>query len=167
MATIKIFYGSTDGNTERVAGYIKDELGEGVVINIADAQPGDFDGADLYILGSSTWEDGQLQEDWDIFFPEMDDIDFSGKTVAIFGLGDAMGYSGEFVNAMSILYEKVIERGGKVIGGWPTEGYDFEDSGSVRDGAFVGLAIDEVNEADMTEERVKGWVEKVKTEAGI
>ena len=167
MATIKILYGSTDGNTERVAGMIKEELGEGTVINIADAGPADFENADLYILGSSTWEDGQLQEDWDIFFPEMDEIDFSGKTVAIFGLGDAEGYSGEFANAMAILHDKVIERGGRVIGSWSTEGYDFEDSGSVRDGFFVGLAIDEDNEPDLTEERVKGWVAKIKEEAEL
>jgi flavodoxin I len=167
MATVKIFYGSTDGNTETVAEMIKDKFGEAEVINVADASPADFDGADLYLLGSSTWEDGQLQEDWDAFFPEMDDIDFTGKTVAIFGLGDAEGFSGEFVNAMGTLFDKVVERGGKLVGSWPTDGYVFEHSNSVRDGSFVGLAIDEDNESDMTEERVTGWVEKVKTEAGL
>jgi flavodoxin I len=34
----------------------------------------------------------------------------------------------------------------------------------VSDGCFVGLAIDETNEGDKTEERITAWTEMLKTE---
>ncbi|BDA73963.1 hypothetical protein CAL7716_081290 [Calothrix sp. PCC 7716] len=35
---------------------------------------------------------GELQDDWDNFFDELDNIDFSGKKVAYFGVGDQNDY---------------------------------------------------------------------------
>ena len=130
MAKARIFYGSSTGNTQRIASLIKEELGDLIesVTDIAKARPDDLASAQALILGVSTWEDGQLQEDWNDFFPELDGIDLSGTTVALFGLGDAYGFSGEFVNALGTLYRKVRERGATVVGAWPTDGYDFDDS---------------------------------------
>jgi flavodoxin I len=163
MAT-KLFYGSTNGNTERVAELIKEELGDAIdeVMNIADASPDDLASADKLILGTSTWQEGELQEDWEDFFPQLDDIDFGGKTVALFGLGDAYGYSGEFVNGLGTLGNKVKERGATIVGAWPTEGYDFEHSDAAEGDSFMGLVIDEDNDSDKTEERVKTWCEQIK-----
>lgn len=67
------------------------------------------------IIGTSTWGEGELQDDWE---------------------------------------EKISE--------FVTDGYDFEDSTAVKDGAFVGLAIDEDNQDDLTEERIEKWVEMIK-----
>ncbi len=44
-----------------------------------------------------------------------------------------------------------------VVDGWPTEGYDFDESTAVRDGAFVGLAVDEDNQEALTSQRVWKW----------
>ena len=162
MAAIKLFYGSTNGNTERVADLIKSELGNVEVINIAKSTPKDIESANKLIFGTSTWQDGELQEDWEEFFPSMDEIDFSGKTIALFGLGDSYGYPDAFVNGLGILAEKIKEKGGKLVGNWSTEGYDFESSSAVQNGNFVGLAIDEENESDKTETRVKEWVASIK-----
>jgi flavodoxin I len=164
MTKARVFFGSSTGNTERVAEMIAKELGDIVesVNNIAGATADQLGSAESLILGISTWEYGQLQEDWDIFFPKLDDIDLTGKTVALFGLGDADGFSGEFVNALGTLYEKVKERGANVTGFWPAEDYDFSQSTALVDGQFVGLVIDEDNESDLTEERVKKWVELIR-----
>ncbi len=160
----KLFYGSTNGNTERVAELIKEELGDIIeeVTNIADASPEDLQSADKIILGTSTWQNGELQEDWEDFFPELDNVDFSGKTVALFGLGDSYGYAGEFANAIRTIHDKVKDKGAKIIGSWPTDGYDFEYSESVVDDKFLGLVIDEDNEYEKTEDRVKKWCEIIK-----
>jgi flavodoxin I len=165
MAKARIFYGSSTGNTQRIASRIAAELGDLVesVTDIAKASPDDLASAEALILGVSTWEDGQLQEDWDDFFPELDGIDFTGKTVALFGLGDAYGFSGEFVNALGTLYGKVRERGATVVGAWPTDGYDFDDSSAVVDGRFVGLVIDEENESDLSDERVARWADTIRS----
>ncbi len=165
MAKARIFYGSSTGNTQRIAEQIAEELGDLIesVTDIAKASPDDLASAEALILGVSTWEDGQLQEDWDDFFPELDGMDLSGKTVALFGLGDAYGFSGEFVNALGTLYRKVRERGATVVGAWPTDGYDFDDSSAVVDGRFVGLVIDEENDADLSDERVARWADTIRS----
>jgi flavodoxin len=47
----------------------------------------------------STWGIGDLQQDWDTRINLLAPVDFSGKKVAFFGLGDAMGYPDSFLDA--------------------------------------------------------------------
>lgn len=164
MADIRLFFGSTTGNTQRVAELIQSAMGDALtsIANIADASPGDLAGADALILGVSTWEVGELQEDWNVFFPNLDQIDLSGKRVALFGLGDGSGFGGDFVNGMGTLYKKVVARGAEVVGSWPSDGYEYEDSTAIQGNRFVGLAIDEDNQSEKTEERVAGWVASIR-----
>ena len=166
MADIRIFYGSNLGNSEGVAKMIGAALGDRVsaVADIASAGPEDLASAEALILGTSTWLDGGLQEDWEDFFPRMDEIDLSGKKVGLFGLGDAASYPEEFVDALGTLYEKVKERGAQVVGFWPVEGYDFDESTAVLGDHFAGLVIDEDNQPELTEERVAKWVEMISPE---
>jgi len=160
MPDIRLFYGSTTGNTERVAELIHAELGGSLaaMTNIADAQPDDLEAADALILGTSTWESGELQQDWDQFLPKLDQIDLTGKKVALFGLGDAAGFPDEFVNGLGTLAAKVKQRGGELIGPWSTDGYEFVGSTALTDGNFVGLVLDEDNQPELTDDRVKQWV---------
>lgn len=166
MADVKLFYGSTSGNTESVAEMIAEAL-DGIVssvTNIADASAEDLEEADGLILGIPTYGDGDPQEDWEEFIPNLEEIDLSGKKVALFGLGDADGYSGEFVNALGTLYEAVKARGANVVGAWPTDGYEFDESKAIVGGKFVGLVIDQDNQEDLTEERINTWVAQIKPE---
>jgi flavodoxin I len=163
---IRLFYGSSTGNTERVAELIKDAWDDITVAAIGDADPEDLAEADGLILGTSTWDDGELQEDWVAWMENFDDIDLSGKKVALFGLGDGVGFADNFLDAMGTLYAKVVERGASIIGFWPTEGYEYSVSTALIDGKFCGLGIDEDNQADQTDERVEAWVEQIKGEFG-
>lgn len=162
--SIAIIYGSTGGNTEDVAKKIQSSLGEGVaLLDIGSADADTINGYETLILGTSTWYDGELQDDWDSF--DFDSLELGGKKIALFGLGDQQGYGHEFCNGMGILYAIVLEGGAKIIGsGWSVDGYDFEASSAVIDGAFVGLAIDEDNQDDLTDERVNAWVQGLKTQ---
>ena len=164
MPKIRIFYGSSTGNTAHVAQLISGEMGDLVesVASIAYAEQRDLSDAEALILGVSTWADGQLQHDWKQFFPDMDEVDLSGKTVALFGLGDAQGYSGEFVTGLGTLYRKVVERGGTVVGFWPASEYCFQRSGALHDDMFVGLVIDQENESPKTKDRVKQWAAQIR-----
>lgn len=134
------------------------------VKDIAHVGPEEWNDADVLILGSSTWDNGTLQKDWQAFLPHLDSMDLHGKKIALFGLGDAYGFASRFVNGLRVLYDKVVERGGEVIGAWPTIGYDFFDTNAVIDGRFVGLVIDQENASDKTVERVSGWVALLKRE---
>ena len=161
---VGIFYGSSGGATESVAEMIKAKLGiESDLIDIADADKESFDEYTEIILGTSTWGEGELQDDWDDAFADFEKVDLSGKTVALFGLGDQEGYGDYFVDGMGTLYEAATKNGANIVGnGWPVEGYDFDESTAVVDGAFVGLAIDEDNQDDLTEERVAQWVNMIR-----
>jgi flavodoxin I len=163
MAKIGLFYGSGMGNTERVAQMIKKELGDAVDLhNIAESFADEIRKYDALIFGTSTWQLGDLEDDWDAFFPDLDTIDFKGKKLALFGVGDQRMYGETFCSGLRILYDKVKERGATVVGDWPTDGYEFEHSAAVEDGHFVGLALDEENQANLTPQRVKRWVEQIK-----
>lgn len=159
MAGVKLFYGSTSGNTLDVALLLETALSDVIrsVNNIAEVAPEDLQDADALILGVSTWDIGALQKDWARFFPGLDKVDLHGKKVALFGLGDAKGFSGLFVNALRTLYDKVKERGADIIGQWPTAGYEFDYSAAIEDGQFVGLVIDQENQSDLTVQRIGEW----------
>ena len=170
MTKIGLFYGTTTGKTETVAEIIQVELGGSSVVNshdIADTTEGDFADYDCLIIGSPTWDIGELQSDWDGFFEELDNIDFSGKKVAYFGTGDQIGYSENFQDAMGILEEKISSLGGKTVGYWSTDGYEHESSKADKGGKFVGLALDEDNQSELTESRIKEWATQIKSEFGI
>lgn len=164
MAVVKLFYGSTSGNTLDVALLLETAL-SGVITsvnNIAEVAPEDLQAADALILGVSTWDMGALQKDWAHFFPGLDEIDLHGKKAALFGLGDARGFSGLFVNALRTLHDKVKERGAEIIGQWPIESYDFEYSAAIEDGHFVGLVIDQENQSELTVQRIGEWAAHIR-----
>lgn len=158
---IGIFYGSSTGNTKDAAELIAKGL-DAKATDISTAKVEDLQGCDVLLLGSSTWGQGDLQDDWEDFLPNLKDVDFNGKTVAIFGLGDQDMYSEEFVDALITLHNATKDA--KRIGFWPTDGYEFDESKSIVDGKFVGLVLDQDNQEDLTEERIEKWVEQIKSE---
>ena len=164
MSKIGLFYASSTGNTEDTAQLIQEKLKplEIDLHNIDSATDNAMENYTKIIIGASTWGEGDLQDDWEEYFPNLDNIDFSNKTVALFGLGDQDEYGEYFLNAMGTIYQKVVEKGAKVVGSWPIEDYDFEASTAVVDGEFVGLALDEDNEFDLTQDRVSQWTEQIK-----
>lgn len=170
MAKIGLFYGTQTGNTQTAAEMIQKLMGGDAVVDlfdIADVSPDDFANYSYIIIGCPTWNIGELQSDWEGFYDELDHIDFSGKKVAYFGAGDQIGYADNFQDAMGILEEKISSLGGTTVGYWSIEGYDFSDSKAVRNGKFVGLAIDEDNQSDLTESRLQSWTAQLKAEFGV
>ena len=170
MAKIGLFYGTTTGKTETAAEAIQKELGGDDVVTlheIADAEESNFAEYECLIIGCPTWDIGELQSDWDGFYEELDNIDFSGKKVAYFGTGDQAGYADNFQDAMGILEEKISSLGGQTVGYWSTDGYEHTESKAEKDGKFVGLALDEDNQSELTDERIKKWTAQIKSEFGI
>jgi flavodoxin I len=171
MAKIGLFYGSTTGKTETVAETIQVEFGgEGTVSlhEIADVSTEDFDNYDCLIIGCPTWDIGELQSDWDGFYQEeLDNINFSGKKVAYFGTGDQVGYAENFQDAMGILEAKISSLGGTTVGYWSIDGYEHEASKAEKNGKFVGLALDEDNQSELTDSRIREWVTQLKNEFNL
>ena len=161
MAKIGIFYGSTTGVTEEVANKISEKLDNADVYNIAGnlEKMNDYD---VIIMGTSTWGYGDLQDDWQGVLDDMPSLNLSGKKVAYFGTGDQSSFSDTFIDGIGIIHEKIKDSGVTLIGETETDGYTFDGSRGVEDGKFLGLAIDEVNQSDLTDERVEKWTEEIK-----
>ena len=165
MNKIAILYGSSGGNTESVANRIKDMFdGKADIFNVESVSVEAVQPYQYLILGTSTTGIGDLQEDWEGFLPTFSSrMDFTDKTIAIFGLGDSASFSDSFAESIYILYDELKDKV-KIVGEIPDEGYTYDNSLAVEDGKWLGLALDEDNEYDDTEERLNKWVEQLKKE---
>ena len=163
MKKTVIIYGSTTGTCEGLASKIAAELGANAngtvdVVNVAKLDGSVIDAAENLILGTSTWGSGDLQDDWYDAIESLKAANLAGKTVAIFGCGDSLSYPDTFCGGMASLYDAAKAAGATVIGAVPTDGYTYLDSASIIDGRFVGLALDEDNESNKTDDRIAAWV---------
>lgn len=161
MKTTVVVYGSSTGTCQSIAEQIASKLGV-EAIDVTNFNADVVSANENLILGTSTWGSGELQDDWYDGVEVLKGADLSGKTVALFGCGDAESYSDTFCGAMAELYNAAKESGANVVGAVSTDGYTFDDSEAVVDGKFVGLALDDVNEDDKTEGRIDAWIETIK-----
>lgn len=169
----------TTGNTRKIAKMIKkrfpDDEHLADPLNVNKATPEMLAGYDYLILGTPTLGEGDLpgleadcqNESWTEFLPKLADVDFTGKTVALYGLGDQEKYAGNFCGALGELYDFVTARGARVVGAWPTDGYDFMASKAERDGMFVGLVQDLDNKKPLLEDRLETWLRLISGEFGL
>ena len=144
MKSIAIIYGSSTENTKNAADKIAEGLAEfsPTIVDVYDGDEEVFLSHDVLILGVSTWGVKDLQDDWSDFFNRFVKLDLSGKTIALFGLGDAFIYPDSFVDAMGILYEAIVDQNCKIIGRVANEGYQFDYSRALVDNKFVGLPLE-------------------------
>jgi flavodoxin I len=164
MAKIGLFYDTDTGNTRKVAKMIRKHFDEDDIEmkSITKLELADFEKYTAFILGTPTLGEGELPENWDAFLPSLDEMDFGGKTIALFGLGDQEEYGHEFVDGLGILHEKFESLGASFVGYWPLEGYEYEYSGAELEDEFAGLVLDQDNQSDLTPERVETWIAQVK-----
>lgn len=169
MAKVGIFFGTDTGNTRKFAKKIAQQLGEAVAdkpVNINKASVEDLLAYDILILGSPTYGDGELPglssgaqaESWEEFLPTLAGADFSGKTIALYGLGDQAGYADNFVDALGMLYDAFSDCGAKMIGFTSCDGYEFNRSKAQLDDKFVGLVLDEDCQKELSEKRLNDWL---------
>lgn len=165
---IGLFYGSSTCYTEMVAEKIRDFIGAELVTlhNVKDDSPALMAQYDLLILGIPTWDFGELQEDWEAVWSELPGLNLQGKVIALYGMGDQGEYSEWFLDALGMLHDVLAPCGAQFVGRWPLEGYEFTSKKPLTaDGQqFVGLALDDVNQFDLTDERIAQWCEQILTE---
>lgn len=118
MGKILLVYATMSGNTEAMADLIEKGLQEAEA-EVDRFEAMDIDDAELFndyehiILGTYTWGDGDLPDEFLDLAEEMEALDFTGKTCAVFGSGDtAYEY---FCGAVDTLEEKIKERGGEIV----------------------------------------------------
>ena len=177
MAKLGIFFGTDTGTTRKIAKLIHNELADVAdkPLNINRVDASTLASYDYLILGTPTLGEGQLpglsaecqEESWEEFLPNFDELDLSGKKVALYGLGDQINYPDEFVDGLGELYDAIAATGAEIVGQWPTDGYTFNDSQAVEDDCFVGLVLDNDNQSDLHAERISTWLASVKVAFGL
>ena len=165
MKKTGIFYGSSTGKTEDVAKRIAARAGiaDKDIHNVAETKPSEIAEYDILLLGSSTWGSGEIQEDWYDFLTGIEILDLKDKSIAIFGCVDE-SMSDTFCNAIGIIYKRMQKTGARFCGAFESADYTFDESEAFIDGRFVGLPLDETNEPEKTDERIRHWVELLESE---
>ena len=162
---IGLFYGSTTCYTEIAAEKIQATIGSDLVElhNIKDCALTECLNYNLIIFGISTWDYGELQEDWESIWLDINELNLTGKTVALYGMGDQIGYTEWFQDALGMLHEQVTAQGATLIGYWSNKGYEFTASKALTEDKshFVGLSLDEDNQYDLSEDRINQWCEQI------
>lgn len=130
-------------------------------INVNEMNPEVLSEYDLILAGVPTWFDGELPFYWDEWLPALEDIDFAGKKFAIFGLADQIHYPDNFADAVGIFAQFVRRLNGEVIGLTSAENYQFRNSKALENGKFLGLILDEDNEAEKSNERIEQWCSQI------
>lgn len=159
-----VIYGSTTGSCQEFAEQIARKLGVSDVSNVVDVKSDMIAEYDNLLLGTSTWGAGELQDDWYDGVEVLKSADLDGKTVALFGCGDADGYPDTFCGGMAEIYNVVKDSGVKIIGMVDAGTYTYGDSEAVAAGKFVGLAIDVSESEDKSVKRIGDWTESIKGE---
>lgn len=172
MEKIGIIYWPKEGSVEKIAKQIYDKINTVNVdiFDILSIETTDLVNYDCLIMGGSTvgaevWQDADANNKWNVFFSELDKLNLKNKDVAIFGLGNQILYPNNFVDGMTVIRDEFEKRGAQIIGKWSTEGYTFTDSLAVENKEFIGLAIDEDQQADLTEKRIESWLTKLESES--
>ncbi|MDN3700228.1 flavodoxin FldB [Vibrio artabrorum] len=166
---IGLFYGSTTCYTEMAAEKIRGIIGEDLVDihNVKETPLSLMANYDLLLLGISTWDFGEIQEDWNELWEDIATTPMKGKVVALFGLGDQEGYGEWFLDAMGLLHDELKTAGAEFVGFWPNDdSYEFEASKALTEDQshFVGLALDEDSQYELSDQRIASWVEQVLVE---
>ena len=166
MKKIGLIYSFNSNKTAKVADKIREEFKDAPIeaINAESITEDQFRQFDNLILGVPTWFDGELPNYWDEFGPALEDMDLKGKLVALYGLGDQIGYPENFLDAVGIMAYLLESRGAKIVGKTSIEVYTFESSKAQQNDKFLGLAIDFENQASKNKDRIKEWVKQLGTE---
>jgi len=175
MKKIGLFYGSTTCYTEIAAEKICASINRMLGTQTVQLHNLAYDSVLLMthynhlIMGIPTWDYGELQEDWEVQWDTLDTMSLKNKHVALFGLGDQIGYPEWFQDALGYLWHKVDRLGASTVGEWPNTGYDFIESKALKEDkdVFVGLALDEENQLKIIDDLIYRWSRQIITEFGL
>ena len=119
MKKTVIIFGSTTGNTEIVARWVKralmDKDVQADLWNAADMNVDDMIPYEMIFFGSSTWGQGEIQDDFANIYDGLSNKQLGGKSVAVFGCGDNDMFPDNFCQAVDMIEAKARACGAQII----------------------------------------------------
>lgn len=119
MGSILMLYASMTGNTELMAEAMVDyleTLGYEVTTKTFDFDPitpEELLGYDGILIGTHTWDDGELPYEVEDFYEELDDVDLTGKKFGIFGSADS--FYDSYGGAVDLLWDRLHQLGAMLV----------------------------------------------------
>lgn len=118
---VTILYGSESGNTERVAEILASTLQKKGIKTIVKSVLEDgileaIKSSKALLLGASTWDHGQPQEDFKAWMNGFDASLLKGKEVGVFATGDKEGFPEAFCGAADVIRQFASTHGGIMVG---------------------------------------------------
>ncbi len=164
MSKTAIIYSFNSNKTAKAGEKIVQAFGENKLelVNAEDITEEQFLSYDQLILGVPTWFDGELPNYWDEFVPALEGVSMKGKKVAIYGLADQVGYPENFADGIGIMVKLLKSRGAEILGYTANEKYEFESSAALDGDLFMGLVLDQENQARLSNKRIENWVTDLK-----
>lgn len=169
MGKTILMYWPKEGNVENCANKITKAFGDLEMKSINEVSLEDLKSHDHYIIGcstvgSETWDNTANSDPWPAFINLVEKISLTTKSIALYGLGDQVRWPKHYVDGMAVLFDHFVKRGAKMVGKWPVEGYDHDESEAQNGDFFCGLALDEDIQPELSEERIDKWVKQIKEE---
>ncbi|MGK0552335.1 flavodoxin [Enterococcus faecalis] len=92
MALAKIVYASMTGNTEEIADIVAEAFEdldlEVEIDECTQVDAADFEAADICVVATYTYGDGELPDEIVDFYEELQEVDLTGKIYGVCGSGD-------------------------------------------------------------------------------
>jgi flavodoxin I len=166
MKKIAVVYSFNSVKSAKIASKITDHITRFSVekLNVESCSGKEFLLFDNFILSVPTWFDGELPNYWDELLPGLENLDFKGKKIALYGLGDQKNYPENFCDAVGILRDFFEERGAVIVGSTAPEGYSFESSKALKGNVLTGLLLDQENQSKLTDARILSWTNQLELE---
>ncbi|HIY57734.1 MAG TPA: flavodoxin [Candidatus Tetragenococcus pullicola] len=115
MTLAKIVYATMTGNTEGISEILEDDFTDlGIEVERVQADDADeefFEDADICVLATYTYDEGELPFDLEDFYDELPDYDLSGKIFGVVGSGDSELYPDYFCLAADKFDEAFAKAG--------------------------------------------------------
>jgi len=117
--TILLVYASTTGNTEVMAEAIADyllERGQKVVMKSFDFDRIEVEmihDYDAVLVGTHTWDDGDLPYEVEDFYEELEDVDIRGMPFGVFGSADS--FYDMYGGAVDLMGDRIKNLGGHLL----------------------------------------------------
>lgn len=154
-----IFYAGKGGTTETFAKQIAEKLGADMH-NMKDTAVDAITGYQNVVLMSSSYFFGALAEDWGSKVKLLHTVDFSGKNVAIVGVGSQERHPDSFCSGAADFFDKLRFSGARFTGAVCTAGYNFTFSRMQKGQKLLGLCLDKGD--DKAAEKIDEWVKTVR-----
>ncbi len=152
-------YASNIGVAKGVCEKIAPQLGIEKVVDVKDFALKDLQDFDKILLVVSTHVVGEIQKDFNAQIDDFKDLDLTDKTVALVTLGNGVTNSDTFNDALGELYDICEDCDATLVGHSDPSEYTYDNTASIRNGVFPGLALDVDNEAHLTDSRIEKWLE--------